>query len=184
MEGGREKEILALIEDDKSFDAGISLLISSYQEKLYWHIRRMVKTHENADDVLQNVFIKVFKNIKGFKGESKLYSWLYRIATNESLSFIKKQKVRTNHEGALALKKHPSAEPYLESEQTLKILKTAIDSLPDKQKLVFNLRYYDEMSYKEMSTVLDTSIGALKASFHHAVKKVETYLKENIHFNR
>lgn len=178
----KDTRILELIENDKSFDKGISLLIATYQERLYWHIRRILEVHEDTDDVLQNVFIKVFKNIKGFKKDSKLYTWLYRIATNEALNYLKKRNKNLSEDLDVVKMNPPISHSEINPEKTQKILKEAIHTLPDKQRLIFNLRYYDEMPYKEMSEVLDTSIGALKASFHHATKKIENYLKTNIQF--
>ena len=135
-----DKELLMQFKNESSKEAAYTRIIKKYQEKLYWHIRRMVVEHEDANDVLQNMFIKVWKNLDNFREDSQLYTWLYRIATNESLSFLEQQK------------------------------------LPDKQKAVFNLRYFEEMPYQEMSRVLETSEGALKASYHHAVKKIEDYI--------
>lgn len=142
----------------------------------------MVEVHEDADDALQNVFIKVFKNIKGFKEDSKLYTWLYRIATNESINLLKKRKKNQVEDLTVINSNPPVSATEIDSDKAQKILKDAINTLPEKQRLIFNLRYYDEMAYKEMSEVLDTSIGALKASFHHATKKVEDYLKNNMQF--
>lgn len=179
-----DKKIIELIQDDKHFDEGISLLIKTYQKPLYSHVRRFVNQHADADDILQNVFIKVFKYIKGFREESKLYTWLYRIATNEATSYVKKQKRNTSIDevhgsSALSMK----ADGYIDGDATQRLLKSALDILPEKQKVVFCLRYYDEMNYKEMSKVLETSVGALKASYHHAVRKVEAYLKQNLELN-
>lgn len=176
-----DQEILTLINDDKNFDRGFGLLVGQFQERLYWHIRRMVTFHEDADDVLQNVFIKVFKNIKGFKADSKLYTWLYRIATNESISYLNKKKRRSEDKSADVSMFHDlKADPFFSADEALITLKCAINNLPPKQQAVFNMRYYDEMSYNDMSSALDTSVGSLKASFHHALKKVEAHLKENM----
>ncbi len=175
--------IIGMLSDDKQFDGGFKRLVQKYQEPLYWHIRRMVHFHEDADDVIQNVFIKVFRGIKGFKGDSKLYTWLYKIATNESITFInKKKKISsvTEHADDDILSSKLKADTYFDSDQAQLILVKAVESLPQKQKQIFNLRYYDNMTYKDMSEVLDTSVGALKASYHHAVKKIENYLKANV----
>jgi len=180
-----DEKILMLINNDNSFDRGFELLVKSHQEKLYWHIRRMLHVHEDADDVLQNTFIKVFKSIKGFSGKSKLYTWLYRIATNEALTHLKKKKKKfaTNSDGELLeLENMLKADTYFDSDNAQLLLKKAIDRLPEKQKIVFNMRYYDEMSYNDISEALETSTGALKASFHHAIKKVEDYLKDNMDY--
>ncbi|MDM9630585.1 RNA polymerase sigma factor [Robiginitalea aurantiaca] len=156
-------------------------LVSVYQERLYWHIRRIVLTHQNADDVLQETFIKVFRNIDGFKGESKLYSWMYRIATNEALSFLKRnskiqgisgEEIQQNQLANLR------ADPYFDGDQAEYELQQAIAELPEKQRLVFNMKYFQEMKYEEISEILETSVGGLKASYHLAVKKVERHLKQ------
>lgn len=157
-------------------------LISLYKERLYWHIRHIVKSHDDADDVLQNTFIKVFKNIDNFKGESKLYSWLYRIATNEALTHLKRnaKKLQLDNEQAnnFAINKLES-DVYFEGEQIQFKLQKAIAILPEKQQLVFNMKYFQDLKYSEMSEILETSEGALKASYHIAVKKIETYLTQD-----
>jgi RNA polymerase sigma factor (sigma-70 family) len=154
-------------------------IVKKYQERLYWHIRRMVVVHEDADDVLQNVFIKVWKGLEGFRGESQLSTWLYKIATNETYTFLENRKKRMAHslddvENDLANK--IKADERFDGNKIEWKLELAIQQLPNKQKTVFMLRYYDEMPYEEMSRVLGTSEGALKASYHHAVKKVEDFL--------
>lgn len=177
-----DENILALISNDQTFDQGFRLLVKTYQERLYWTIRRIVHFHEDADDVIQNTFIKVFKNIKGFEGASKLYTWLYRIACNEAISHINKNKNKrpVNRDDQLVfLENNLKADVYFNAEKAQIVLAKAIELLPEKQRLVFNLRYYEELSYKDISETLDTSVGALKASFHHAVKKIESYLEEN-----
>ncbi|WP_336516135.1 RNA polymerase sigma factor [Pollutibacter soli] len=154
-------------------------IIRKYQEKLYWHIRRMVVNHEDANDVLQNVFIKVWKGLDQFREDAQLFTWLYRIATNESLSFLEQQKRRTSvsfDDVAETLGDKLQAEKGFDANKIEWKLQAAIQELPEKQKVVFNLRYYDEMPYEEMSQILETSTGALKASYHHAVKKIEDYL--------
>jgi RNA polymerase sigma-70 factor (ECF subfamily) len=157
-------------------------ILKKYSERLYWHIRRMVISHDDAHDVLQNVSIKMWRALDGFREEANLYTWLYRIATNESLSFLESQKRRT----ALSLTDNEDylgnkliAEKGFDIRKVEWKLQQAIQSLPEKQRIVFNLRYYDEMPYEEMSGVLDTSVGALKASYHHAVKKVEAFFKDD-----
>ncbi len=155
--------------------------MDKYQERLYWHIRRMVAEHEDANDVLQNCFIKVYRNIGQFEQKSKLYTWLYRIATNEALTFLRKKKRR--HTASLdgegdGLAYQLQADAYFDGAQLLHRLQQALETLPDKQRLVFNMRYFEEMPYKDMSEVLDTSVGALKASYHHAVRKVEAFIRE------
>jgi RNA polymerase sigma factor (sigma-70 family) len=155
-------------------------LISLYKERLYWHIRKIVISHDDTDDVLQNTFIKVYKNIGKFNQESKLYSWMYRIATNESLTFIKTRAKERNvdisemHEQLAASLK---GDVYFSGDEIQQILQKAIATLPQKQRLVFNMKYFDEIKYHEMSEILETSVGALKASYFHAVKKIENYIK-------
>jgi len=147
---------------------------------LYWHIRRLVIDHEDANDVLQNVFIKVWKNLEGFREDAQLYTWLYKIATNESLTFLDKQKKNTAvslSDVETGLSNKLKADSQFDANKLEWKLQKAILSLPEKQRVVFNLRYYDEMPYEEMSRVLETSEGALKASYHHAVKKIEEYIK-------
>ena len=161
---------------DKAFTA----IIKKYQEKLYWHIRRMIEDHDDADDVLQNTFLKVVKYLGQFQQQSSLYTWMYKIATNECLNFIQNAKNR-RHESM-----DNSAVYYLKSQEStdgdlaLNKLDEAIHLLPEKQKLVFNLRYYDEMSYQQISDITDTSVGALKASYHLAVKKIEEHIKSSL----
>jgi len=178
-----DTKILELILTDKTFDEGFEKLVIKYQEKLYWHIRRMVHFHEDADDVIQNSFIKVFKNIKAFQNKSKLYTWIYRIATNEAITFLnKKKKSKSFIEDVDILEQKLVADKYFDGDAAeLKLVK-AIELLPEKQKLVFRMRYYQEVPYKEMSEILETSVGALKASYHHAVKKIENYLKDEINY--
>lgn len=153
-------------------------IIKKYQEKLYWHIRRMVIHHEDANDVLQNVFIKVWNGLDNFREDAQLYTWLYRIATNESLTYLEQQKkkssVSIDNEDSIA--SQLKADKDFDANKIEWKLQLAMQELPEKQRLVFNLRYYDEMPYEEMSRVLDTSEGALKASYHHAVKKIEDFI--------
>lgn len=171
--------ILASFRDDATKEMAFTQLVKKYQEKLYWHIRRIVVSHDDTDDVLQNMFIKVWKNLANFKEEANLYTWLYRIATNEALTWLDQQKRRSSI--SLSDEESPVAnrlvaEKGFDSSKIEWKLQQAIQSLPEKQRVVFNLRYYDEMPYEEMSAVLETSVGALKASYHHAVKKVEQFL--------
>jgi len=177
-----DRELLHQFKVPETKERAFTAIIKKYQEKLYWHVRRMVIEHEDANDVLQNVFIKVWNGLENFREDSQLYTWLYRIATNESLTFLEQQKkksaVRLNDvENGLANK--VVADQNFDANRLEWKLQLAIQQLPEKQKIVFNLRYYDEMPYEEMSRVLDTSEGALKASYHHAVKKVEEFIKNN-----
>ena len=174
-----DKELLFQFKNEATKEAAFTKIIKKYQEKLYWHIRRMVVEHDDANDVMQNMFIKVWKNLDNFREDSQLYTWLYRIATNESITFLEQQKRRASSslsdEGNY-LSNKLQADKHFDSNKLEWKLQLAIQQLPDKQRTVFNLRYYDEMPYEEMSRVLETSEGALKASYHHAVKKVEDYI--------
>ncbi|MEJ7626584.1 MAG: sigma-70 family RNA polymerase sigma factor [Ferruginibacter sp.] len=174
-----DKELLFQFKNEATRESAFTRIIKKYQEKIYWHIRRMVVEHEDANDVMQNMFIKVWKNLENFREDSQLYTWLYRIATNESLTFLEQQKKRastslSDENSHLASKLQ--ADKHFDGNKLEWKLQLAIQQLPEKQRAVFNLRYYDEMPYAEMSRVLDTSEGALKASYHHAVKKVEDYI--------
>ncbi len=174
-----DQELLRLFQIPESKEKAFTAIIKKYQEKLYWHIRRMVVDHEDANDVLQNMFIKVWKGLENFREDAQLYTWLYRIATNESLSFLEQQKKRASvsfDEMAPGLSNKLVAEKGFDAQKLEWKLQLAIQQLPEKQRIVFNLRYYDEMPYDEMSRVLETSAGALKASYHHAVKKIEDFI--------
>ncbi len=170
----KDDNIIELLKID--LNKGFRLLVETYSQKLYWHIRRLVILHEDADDALQNTFINVWKSIGNFRSESSLYTWLYTIATNEALTLINKRKKNTavsiDDLGSYFANSQEGSTWFDGDEAQLK-LQNAIMQLPDKQKIVFNLKYYDEMTYVEMSKVLNTSEGALKASYHHAVKKIE-----------
>jgi RNA polymerase sigma-70 factor (ECF subfamily) len=160
-------------------EAGFKILIKEYQQPLYWHIRKIVFDHEDADDVLQNTYIKVFKNIKNFRGESKLFSWMYRIATNEALTFIKQKSRKLGlslNEFNEKQVNQLEADVYFEGGAIALKLQLAVANLPEKQRLVFNLKYYEELKYDEISEILETSVGGLKASYHHAVKKIKNEL--------
>ena len=154
-------------------------IIKKYQEKLYWHIRRMVIDHEDTNDILQNMFIKVWKSLENFREDSQLYTWLYRIATNECLTFLEQRKRRASvslGDADTGLYNKIKADEGFDINKLEWKLQVAIQQLPEKQRLVFNLRYYDEMPYEQMSKVLDTSQGALKASYHHAARKIEEFI--------
>ncbi|MDO9376735.1 MAG: sigma-70 family RNA polymerase sigma factor [Ferruginibacter sp.] len=174
-----DQELLLQFKDPLKKERAFTAIIKKYQERLYWHIRRMVVHHEDANDVLQNMFIKVWNALDNFREDSQLYTWMYRIATNESLTFLEQQKKRTsvslsNEENGLA--NQLKADKNFDANKAEWKLQLAMQELPEKQRVVFNLRYYDEMPYEEMSRVLETSEGALKASYHHAVKKIEDYI--------
>lgn len=158
------------------------LLVDTYKQRLYWHIRRILLDHDDTDDVLQNTFIKIFRGIEGFKGDSKLYSWMYRIATNEALQFLKNKSRKlgiTDGEIQERMTNNLRADVYFEGDEIQLQLQRAISKLPEKQKLVFNMKYFEGMKYEEISEILDTSVGALKASYHLAAKKIESFLKED-----
>jgi RNA polymerase sigma factor, sigma-70 family len=177
-----DEEILKLFAEEKTREKAFTLLVKKYQEQLYWHIRRMLVTHDDTDDVLQNVFIKVWKNLASFRQDAGLYTWLYRIATNESLTYIEQAKRRataTLSDGEHLFANRLTAEKGFDANKIEWKLQMAIQSLPEKQRAVFCLRYYDEMPYEKMAIVLETSEGALKASYHHAAKKVAEFLKSN-----
>ncbi|RPE14026.1 sigma-70 family RNA polymerase sigma factor [Chitinophaga lutea] len=179
-----DKELLALYGHPDTKERGFTQIVRKYQERLYWHIRRLVIDHEDANDVLQNVFIKMWKGLEGFREDARLYTWLYKIATNESLSFLEQQKRKSAislSDVETGLSNKLQADSHYDANKIEWKLQKAILSLPEKQRAVFTLRYYEEMPYEEMSKVLDTSEGALKASYHHAVKKVEEFLKNNGH---
>lgn len=180
-----EKKILLELRTTQSFEKGFRLLVQTYQERLYWHIQKMLDSHNDTDEVLQNTFIKIYKGIESFRGDAQLYTWLYRIATNECLTFLsKKKKLKLveldNAESGLA--NTLQADDYFDEEQATIILKQAIEALPEKQKQVFVMRYYDELSYNEMAEILDITVGGLKASYHHAVKKIEAYVKSKMDY--
>lgn len=158
------------------------VLVDTYKERLYWHIRRIVFNHDDADDVLQNTFIKVYKNINRFKGDSQLFSWMYRIATNEALTFLKKKSNKLGISDAELQDRmvtNLQADVYFDGDEIQMKLQEAIARLPEKQKLVFNMKYFQELKYEEISSILNTSVGGLKASYHLAVKKLESFLKED-----
>ncbi|WP_109682921.1 RNA polymerase sigma factor [Xanthomarina spongicola] len=177
-----ESNLLEQLKSNSNKETAFRELVSLYKERLYWHIRNIVKSHDDTDDVLQNTFIKVYKNIHNFNGDSKLYSWMYRIATNESLTFIKKRAKQlqiTNEEFQQFAIDNLKADVYFEGDQIQYKLQQAITTLPEKQQLVFNMKYFQDIKYKDMSQILETSEGALKASYHIAVKKIEAYLSNN-----
>jgi RNA polymerase sigma-70 factor, ECF subfamily len=175
-----DEQIILLLQNEQTFERGFRLLMQQYKERLYWQVRRIVLTHDDADDVLQNTFIKVYKGIANFEGKSKLYTWLYRIATNEALthraSNARKQATSIDDQTSY-VGQSLRADHWFDGDELQLQLQAAIATLPDKQKQVFLLRYYDEMPYEEMSSMLETSVGALKASFHHAAKKIEAVFK-------
>jgi RNA polymerase sigma-70 factor (ECF subfamily) len=174
-----DKTILDLFRDEKTRNTALSHLISKYQQRLYWHVRKIVIDHDDSDDVLQNTFIKIWKGLENFKEQSQLYTWIYRIATNEALTLLRqKQKMNTSsiHPIEYELSKNLESDQYFTGDEIQLKLQQAILTLPEKQRIVFNMRYYDETPYEEMSEILETSVGALKASYHIAAKKIEELL--------
>jgi RNA polymerase sigma-70 factor (ECF subfamily) len=174
-----DQELIGNLKNERSRNEAFSHLVTKYQERLYWHIRKIVLNHDDSDDVLQNTFLKVWKNLDSFREESSLFTWIYRIATNESLTFInskKRSQAIPFQDVSDYLKNRMEADEYFDGSDIQKKLQQAILTLPEKQRLVFNMRYFEELPYQEMSDILDTSVGALKASFHHAAKKVEEYI--------
>ena len=179
-----EKQLVKDLQSPKTAKAAFDTLMRRYGEQIYWQIRKMVLSHDDANDLLQNCFLKAWNNLHNFRGDAKLSTWLYKIAVNETINFLNKERNRNNvsSEGEDSfLLSSLEADEYFDGDDAQKKLQAAILMLPEKQRLVFNMRYYDEMKYEDMSEILGTSVGALKASYHHAVKKVTQYLdKEEI----
>ncbi|HEY4322807.1 MAG TPA: sigma-70 family RNA polymerase sigma factor [Mucilaginibacter sp.] len=174
-----DAEILSKFQDERTREEAFKLLLKKYQQKIYWHIRRMVIDHDDADDLVQDAFIKIWKNLGGFRSDAQLYTWMYRIATNECITFLNKKKQRNNvslDDVAYELADSLADSTYFNGDQAQRKLQEALLTLPEKQRLVFNMKYFDDMKYEEISQVVGTSVGALKASFHLAVKKIEAYL--------
>jgi RNA polymerase sigma factor (sigma-70 family) len=177
-----EQEFIQKLLSPKTQNEAFQQLLKDYQKPLYNHIRNIVLNHEDTDDVLQNTFVKVFQHLKNFKGESKLFSWMYRIATNEALTFLN-QKAKTNEITSETLQNKAidnlKSDVYFDGNEMQLKLQKAIATLPEKQQLVFKMKYFEDLKYEAISEILGTSVGALKASYHHAVKKIETYVKTN-----
>ena len=177
-----EKEFIKDLLNPKTQNEAFKKLLRDYQKPLYNHIRNIVLNHDDADDILQNTFVKIFQYLKNFKGESKLFSWMYRIATNESITFLN-QKAKRNGTTSQAMQSkiidNLKADTYFDGSEIQIKLQKAINLLPEKQQLVFKMRYFEYIKYEDLSETLGTSVGALKASYHHAVKKIENYMKEN-----
>jgi RNA polymerase sigma factor (sigma-70 family) len=186
MKQVEDSEILEKFSSEKTRHEGFNLLLSKYQQKIYWHIRRLVIDHDDADDLVQETFVKVWKNLDKFRSDSKLYTWVYRIATNESITFLNKKKQRNNtplDEVSDELAETLVASSYFNGDKIQMKLQQALLNLPEKQRLIFNMKYFDDLKYEEISEITGTSVGALKASFHIAVKKVEVFmLNEDITF--
>ena len=176
-----DRELIHQFREGSRRNYAFNLIIRKYQERLYWHIRKIVISHDDTDDVLQNTFLKAFEALDRFREDASLFTWLYRIATNESLSFLKKKKgfFLPLGEHLKHLEKTLESDAYCNGDEIQIKLQQAIIRLPEKQRLVFNMKYYDELKYEEISEILKTSVGALKASYHHALKKLEKYLTED-----
>ena len=183
MKPFNETEIIGLLQDKSKQKEAFAQVVSHYSPQLYAQIRRLVLTHDDSNDILQETFVKAWLNLDYFRAEAKLSTWLYRIALNECLTFLNKRKARQNlsiDDADLSLAERLESDPYFEGDETQLLLQKAILTLPDKQRMVFNLKYYQDMKYEEMSEIFGTSVGALKASYHYAVKKIAHFLKESV----
>ncbi len=178
-----DKDLLALFREEGKQNYAFNLIVEKYSERLYWHIRKLTASHDDTNDILQNTLVKAWGALPQFREESRLFTWLYRIATNETLTHLKRSRIRaifslSDYSGQL--ENQLEADPYFNGDETQRIFRKAILKLPDKQRAVFNMRYFDEMKYEEISEVLGTSVGALKASYHHAFQKIQEILKESV----
>jgi RNA polymerase sigma factor, sigma-70 family len=183
MRRNTEDDIVELLKEPQKQRAAFTQIVTEYSEKLYWHIRKMVLSHDDANDLLQNTFLKAWVNIESFRGDSLLSTWLYKIAINECLTFLNKQRNQNNvsiDDTDVFLLEKLKGDSFFDGDAAQMKLQEAILSLPEKQRLVFTMKYYDEVKYEDMSKMLDTSVGALKASYHHAMKKVEAFLLKDI----
>jgi RNA polymerase sigma-70 factor (ECF subfamily) len=175
-----ESVLLEMLRDESRRRRGFDILVKEYSENLYWQIRKMVLSHDDANDVLQNTFLKSWANLDQFRGDSKISTWLYRIAINETYTFLNKERQK-NQSGILDLEdtmaQNLQGDPYFDGDEAQKKFQKAILSLPEKQRMVFNMKYYDELKYEQMSEILGTSVGALKASYHYAVRKIEAFME-------
>lgn len=173
-----DRELVEMLREPRTQREGFAVLVKQYSEKLYWKVRRIVLSHEDANDVLQNVFIKVWSNLQNFQGKSSLSTWLYRIAINESLDFLRKQKLadKVSADEDVSVASRLMSDEYFDGDEVQARLQEAVARLPEVQRMVFNLKYFEEMKYSEISQILNTSEGALKASYHLAVKKITEYL--------
>ena len=176
-----DREIFSLYQDGQQ-EKAFGGIVDNYSERLYWHVRRLVCSHEDADDLLQEIFVKIWKSLHTFRGESQLFTWLYRIATNETLNFLHKQKIRASHRFASItpeLEDKIEDDPYFNGDALQRTLLKAVRRLPDKQRTVFTMRYYEDLPYEEIAKILGTSVGALKASYHFAAKKIRAELQKS-----
>ncbi|SKB47027.1 RNA polymerase sigma-70 factor, ECF subfamily [Sphingobacterium nematocida] len=178
-----DAQIISMFADERTREAAFSHLLKKYQQKIYWHVRRMVIDHDDADDVTQDIFIKVWRNLEKFREDSQLYTWLYRIATNECITFLNKKKQKYNvsldEDSSSYLAETLADTSYFNGDKAQMKLQQALLTLPEKQRLVFNMKYFEDLKYDEISQILGTSVGALKASYHLAVKKVESFFNNN-----
>lgn len=177
----QQNQFIKALTSPETQEVAFKKLLADYKERLYWHIRKIVITHEDANDVLQNTFIKVFENIDKFKGNSNIYTWMYKIATNESLNFLVKKSKQLGISNQELIEKRTDkleSDVYFDGDEMQLKLQKVISTLPEKQRLIFNMRYFEEMKYEKMSEVLETSVGGLKASYHHAVKKIKSKINE------
>ena len=178
-----EKEIVVLLQDPARQREAFARIVKEYSEQLYWQIRRLVLSHDDANDILQNTFIKAWTNIEYFRGDAKMSTWLYRIALNECLTFLNKQRASQQlsiDEADTEIVNQLESDTYFDGDETQRVFLQAVKLLPEKQQMIFNLKYFKEMKYEEISEILGTSIGALKASYHHAVKKIESFLEKHL----
>lgn len=175
-----DKELVNLIVKQGKVDEGFRILLKSYQERIYWHVRKMVYHHDDADDITQNVFIKIYKSLNHFKGDSKLYTWIYRIATNEAITFINQKKKR-NHvdfeDVSYSLAQNLESDEFFDGDEAELFLQKCVAQLPEQQRLVFQMKYFDEMKYEEIADILQKSVGGLKANYHHAVKRIKELIE-------
>ena len=175
-----DKNIIDL-QKSGNYELAFNAIVNCYSERLYWHVRRFVCSHDDTDDLLQDIFVKIWRSLPNFKGESQIFTWIYRIATNETLTFLRKQKfaslVRLDSPEATLLRKIES-DPYWNGDAMQRELHKAVQKLPEKQKLVFNMRYFEEMKYEDIAEITGTSVGSLKASYHYAYNKIQKLLKE------
>lgn len=177
-----DNELIKMFARPAEKEKAFRLIVDKYKEKLYWQIRKIVISHDDTDDILQNCFVKIWNALKDFRAESQLFTWLYRIATNEALSFLNNKHKRYTLpmlDYEKQLNNTLEADPYFDGNDIQKKLQKAILTLPEKQRIVFNMKYFDEVKYNDMSVILETSVGALKASYHHAVKKIENYFQND-----
>ena len=175
-----EELIIEKIRNEETRNYGFNLLVREYQERVYWHVRKMVISHDDADDLVQEIFVKVWKNLNSFREDAKLYTWIYRIATNECLTFLKKKKRKyliPIHDVSQELSEKLDEDVQISGDEVQLKLQKALLKLPDKQRVVFNMKYFEEMKFTEIAEITGTSVGALKANYHHAVKKIEEFIK-------